>query len=104
MFDDAELEKLTVSELQDLLILYPIRQIVVHLNRRSMKNDIQHNKLRVSDMSEYKTRLEAARNLSTEFQATERAVGPRSWFYHFLSPKPWFKYLSEFEESLKGDY
>lgn len=32
MFQDEDLEKLTKDELQELAVLFPIRQIVQHLN------------------------------------------------------------------------
>jgi hypothetical protein len=37
MFQDEDLDHLTVNELQELSVLFPIRQLVQHLNRRALQ-------------------------------------------------------------------
>lgn len=76
MLNDEELEKLSVGELQDLAVTNPpnLNQIVKHLNRKAINRPIE-----LAPPSEY--------------EAAYRSIGPGSWFYDFMSQKPWHKYL-----------
>ncbi len=105
MQSNEELEKLSIGELQDLVVTNPpnVIQLVKLLNKKAIQNNINHNRLRENqiicrDIREYSNRLEMLESLSNEFQSKKRSIGPNSWFYDFMSKKPWQNYLRDIEE------
>lgn len=81
MYNDEELKKLTVSELQDLAAtnLPNLNQIVKHLNRKAIN-------------------CSGDQTSSTEYEEKQRAIGLGSWFYTFMSEEPWNDYIKTLEE------
>jgi hypothetical protein len=106
---DSELEKMSISDLQQLAAGSPenLNQIVKILNDKNidivnihMDNKIEkvyQRKGFQQKMRRKLTKLEAYKKYSIDYQAKKRAVGPDSWFYEFLTPDTW----NEYEISIK---
>lgn len=104
MFSDDELEKMSISDLQDLALNNPqnVNQIVKILNGKAIKRvntltnsnreETYHKKMHAK-----LTKLEIFKNYSSDYQANKRAFGPGSWFFEFMTPDTW----NEYEELIK---
>lgn len=92
MFQDNDLDRLTIDELRELAALFQIQQIVKHLNKRAMQRKTIGSAYDTK-VIRFKSRFEAYSSLSEEYKYKERSIGPSSWFYEFISKNPWKEYI-----------
>jgi len=102
MFNEEDLQALTVPELQELAVLFPINQIVKVLNQKAISNPIIHPlDVKVDD---YQTRFEMITKLSEEYQRNKRVFGPGTWFYEIMdNGEAWEKYNKQIKKELQDD-
>jgi hypothetical protein len=104
MFSDDELEKMSISDLQDLALNNPqnVNQIVKILNGKAIKRvntlmdsnreeTYQEKEFSALD-SKQLTKLDLYKIRSVDYQAKKRAFGPGSWFFEFMTPDTWNEY------------
>lgn len=99
MFQDEDLEKLTKDELQELAVLFPIRQIVQHLNWRALNSTSIYNKKEIIENKKYESTKEAYAELVDAYCAKYRAIGPGSWFYDYMTEELWQEYVNSLPET-----
>lgn len=106
MISDAELEKMSMEDLQRLAIKKPdnLNQIIIILNKKAIE---KANIPRIQGI--YKidpkiiTKLDLYKMYSVDYQSTKRAIGPKSWFYNFLTAENWHRYEQFIKNKIKNE-
>lgn len=95
MISDTELEKMSIDDLQWLAIKKPdnLNQIIRILNKKARER-VNSSMIQEGYKIDPKTitKFDLYKMSSLDYQATERAIGPKSLFYEFMTTESWNKY------------
>lgn len=97
---------MSIDNLQKLAIKKPdnLNQIIRILNKKAIeKANISSIQGIYEINSKTLTKLDLYKINSVDYQSTKRAIGPKSWFYNFLTTENWYRYEQYIKNKIKNE-
>jgi hypothetical protein len=102
-----ELEKSSIEYIQWLIVKEAdyLNMLVQELNKKVIVKSVnsfkRHKEILDLERSKTFTELDLFKMYSKEYKARKSSIGPDSWFFEFMSPEMWQKYLNYIENKYK---
>lgn len=93
----VELEKLTVTELEN--ILFSCKTI---LNQKALEQFEIDKKSKQT--AAFKNTMRYYKNVSDNYAKNELLIGPYSWYFKIISQNEWTDYQEKFEQYIRSNY